>query len=161
MPLHTLFEGAEEICAVGLSLNLLCQQYSGSRLYDIVRRGAKIRCAFLDPHGKGTKDREAEEGYPSGHLSTLTQLNMDVVLKIRDQLPDSAKERMAVVVYDQTIRYNVVIIDSRTCIMQPYMPDARGVDSPTFVIERQPGGGGLFDTFSEFFESRWRSGRPV
>ena len=57
------------------------------------------------------------------------------------------------------MRFNITVIDDATCVVQPYLPDARGVESPTFVIEKQPGLPGLFETFSQVFESMWaRSG---
>ena len=41
------------------------------------------------------------------------------------------------------------------------MPDARGVESPTLVMERQDVGVGLFDTFEQVFTSTWERSREV
>ena len=52
------------------------------------------------------------------------------------------------------MRFNITVIDNDTCVVQPYLPDARGVESPTLVLERQAGQpAGLFDTFAQVFES--------
>jgi hypothetical protein len=40
------------------------------------------------------------------------------------------------------------------CIVQPYLPDARGVESPTIVTEKQDEPG-LYDTFVQVFTSMW------
>ncbi len=45
--------------------------------------------------------------------------------------------------------------------MQPYLPNARGVDSPTFLAERNPTGAGLYGTFEEIFTALWERGRTV
>lgn len=43
MPPHTLFDQASSIKAAGLSLNMICQQYSDQRLRTILARGATVR----------------------------------------------------------------------------------------------------------------------
>ncbi|MGW4424862.1 hypothetical protein [Streptosporangium sp. NPDC004631] len=37
-------------------------------------------------------------------------------------------------VYDETIRFDTLIVDGTTCVVRPYPPQARGVDPPTIVI---------------------------
>ncbi|WP_369690116.1 DUF5919 domain-containing protein [Nocardia inohanensis] len=44
--------------------------------------------------------------------------------------------------------------------MQPYLPRARGVDSPTLVARRSDHAG-LFDTFNQVFETDWATGKEV
>ncbi|WP_411156508.1 DUF5919 domain-containing protein [Nocardia abscessus] len=39
--------------------------------------------------------------------------------------------------YDETVRFNITIVDSAICIIQPYLPRARGVESPTLVARNQ------------------------
>jgi hypothetical protein len=155
VPPDALFGSAKTIDAAGLSLNLLCQNFSGLRLQGLIRDGTTVRCAFLDPDGSAIKARELEEGRPPGHLSVLTQLNIQVLLDIRDHLPEQARGRLAVAVYDDTIRFNVVLVDDRVCVVQPYLPRARGVDSPTFFIIRKWEDAGLFPTFAQLFQSQW------
>jgi hypothetical protein len=151
VPPHTLFDDAEEIRAAGLSLNLLCQHYPDQRLQRLVENGARLHCLFLDPDGEAIQAREQEEGYTDRHLTTLTKLNIEVLTRLRNRLPPDAQDRLTVAVYDETVRFNIVLIDDSTCVMQPYMPQARGVDSPTFLIERATGKTGLYDTFEQVF----------
>lgn len=66
MPPHALFDDATDIRAVGLSLNLLCQQYADTRLAQLVRDGGRLRLLFLAPEGSAIRQREAEEGLPAG-----------------------------------------------------------------------------------------------
>ena len=54
-------------------------------------------------------------------------------------------------VYDETVRYNITLIDARLSIVQPYLPGTRGIDSPTFVFERA-GDFGLYHTYQRAFE---------
>lgn len=160
VPIHTLFEGVHLLRASGLSLNLLCQHYSDTGLCAVVESGATIQALLLQPEGRAIRDREQEEGYPPGYLSTLNELNLNVLRKARERLPDDARANLQIGLYDATIRFNVILIDDRLCIAQPYLPGSRGVDSPTFVIEPQQSSHGLYDTFEQLFESAWESRQP-
>jgi hypothetical protein len=162
LPPHTLFGDAQHIQAAGLSLNLLCQQYPDQRLRQLLEGGTTLRCLFLDPGGTAIRAREEEEGHPSGHLSALTECNIQVLLqRIRNRLSTGARERLEVAVYDDTIRFNIVLIDGDTCVFQPYLPEARGVDSPTFVARRQWPDAGLVPVFEQMFTSLWERSRKL
>ena len=91
MPPHVLFDGAGDIRAVGLSLNLICQQYPDGRLHGLIENGASLRCLFLDPDGEAIQVREHEEGYTDHHLVMLTKLNIGVLSRLRDRLPPCAR----------------------------------------------------------------------
>jgi hypothetical protein len=98
--------------------------------------------------------REKEEGHRPGTLSQLTELNLDVLARIARLLPPSLAGNLQVGLYDETIRFNLLFIDRHTCIAQPYLPTARGVDSPTLIIKRR-GSQGLYPTFEHVFDSLW------
>ena len=144
MPPHAMFDEAKKIQAAGLSLNLICQQYPDQALYRLIEGGTELRCLFLDPDGEAIREREREEGYSDHHLVMLTRLNIEVLARLRGRLPDEARRRLSIAVYDETIRFGLVLIDGETCVMQPYLPQARGVDSPTFVMRRGEGDSGLY-----------------
>jgi hypothetical protein len=59
------------------------------------------------------------------------------------------------------IRFNITLIDGEMCIMQPYLPQARGVDSPTFVIQRTQDLAGLYGTYDQVFTSLAERSSPV
>jgi hypothetical protein len=159
MPPHTLFDSASTIKAAGLSLNMLCQQYSDQRLRTILSRGAVVHALFLDPDGQATRAREIEEGHGTGDLASLTRLNMAMLRRLRAELPADEQDRVTMRAYDEPVRFNITIVDDRQCIAQPYMPAARGVDSPTFVMRRRPDGSGMFGTFERVFTSLWEGAR--
>jgi hypothetical protein len=161
MPPDSLFDTARDVRAAGLSLNLICQQYPDQRLHRLVENGAELRCLFLDPDGDAIQAREREEGYTDHHLVMLTKLNIEVLSRLRDRLPDSAKDRLSIAVYDETIRFGIVLIDGETCVAQPYLPQARGVDSPTFVMRRSPESPGLYSAFERIYTELWDRSRPV
>jgi hypothetical protein len=161
MPPQVMFDDAKHIRAAGLSLNLLCQQYPDQRLRHLVESGARLECLFLDPDGDAIKARECEEGYTDHYLSTLTKLNIEVLSRVRDRLPAEVRDRLSLAVYDETIRFGIVLIDGATCVMQPYLPQARGVDSPTFLLRRNPDGVGLYNTFEQIYCELSERSRPV
>jgi hypothetical protein len=53
-----------------------------------------------------------------------------------------------------------VLVDD-LCVVQPYLTDSRGVDSPAFVIGQSEPGGGLYPVFEQIVESQWQRGRAV
>jgi hypothetical protein len=109
-----------------------------------------------------TKLREREEGYAPGHLATLTELNIaNLLRRVRDRLEPEAAERLEIRVYDETVRFNVVIVDDELCIAQPYLHDIRGIESPTLVIKRLSPDTGLFGVFQHFFVHLWERARQL
>lgn len=161
MPPTTLFKDARQIDIAGLSLNLLCQQYPDQLLRASIERGATLRSLFLDPAGEEIKRYEREEGHLPGHISTLTEINIQALLRIRDHLPAEAQERIQISTYNDTPHFNLILIDQLICVMQPYLPETRGVDSPTFVVHRQSSAYGLYPIFDQIFDVLWRKGKQL
>lgn len=161
MPPHVLFDDAGDIRAAGLSLNLICQQYPDQRLDGLLAGGTELTCLFLDPGGEAIQAREREEGYTDHHLVTLTRLNIEVLLRLRDRLPPDARDRLTIGVYDETIRFGIVLIDDETCVAQPYLPHARGVDSPVLVLRKCTETPGLYSTFERIYTELWERSRPL
>lgn len=160
-PPHALFDGASDILAAGLSLNIICQQYADDRLRGLVAAGGTVRCLFLDPAGEAIKAREREEGYDAGHLATLTDLNINILdQRVRQRLPDDARQRLIIATYDEVIRFNITILDGTTAIIQPYLYGARGVEAPTFVLRKHDGGAGLFPAFERTVTWLWERSNP-
>ncbi|MEV1012421.1 DUF5919 domain-containing protein [Micromonospora sp. NPDC049801] len=164
LPPQALFDHATDIRASGLSLNLICQQYGDNRLLRLLAAGTRLRCLFLDPAGEAIRRQEREDDYPDGHLSALTELNIqNLARRIRDRLPADARDNLTIGVYDESIRANVLLIDGRLCVVQHYLPQMRGVDCPTLVIERSasPSPSGLYPIFDEMFNSLWERSRQL
>jgi len=161
MPPHTLFDGASRIRAAGLSLNVLCQQYGDRSLLNLIETGARLQCLFLDPDGGSILTREREEGHARGHLASLTRLNTQTMMRVRERAPDEVRDAVEIATYDETLRVNITLVDENTCVVQPYLPEARGVDSPTFVLDRTAANSGLHQTFEQIFESLWQRRRSL
>ncbi|MCK2257046.1 DUF5919 domain-containing protein [Crossiella sp. S99.1] len=164
LPPGKLFDGVREICITGLSNNLICQQYSDRALVDALEDGVEIRALFLDPEGEHIKARELEEGHPPGVLSTLTSLNIQALRRLKSKVSGESVGELGIRTYDEPIRFNIIIIDQATAVVQPYLPNARGVESPTMLIEKDdtwPKRTGLFETFSQVFESMWERGKEI
>jgi hypothetical protein len=158
LPPQAIFGSAKEIRACGLSLNLLCQQYSDEHLRSLIEGGTLVRCLFLDPDGESIKDREREEGYPPGQLSALTTLNLEILRhRVRHRLSDAGQERLEIATYDEPLRFNIILVDGDLAVVQPYLHADRGIDSPTFVIRGQAPASatGLYAMFDETFTWLW------
>ncbi|GGX58895.1 DUF5919 domain-containing protein [Streptomyces chartreusis] len=162
LPTSDLLEGAKEIRACGLSLNMLCQTYSDVRLRELVEQGTTLRCLFLKPYGHFIREREQEEGYPENRLSDLTAMNLMILREhVAGRVSPEAQERIEIGVYDEPIRFNVLLVDTELCVAQTYLPQARGVDSPTFVIRKRRPSGGLYSSFEQVFSAMWERREPA
>jgi hypothetical protein len=153
MPPQSLLADATGIQAAGLSLNLLVQQYADAELRTLLEGGTTVQCLFLAPYGTSIAAREREEDHPEGQLSALTQVNMQtLILKVRERLSADARERLRVATYDETIRFNIMLVSGELAVVQPYLSTARGVESPTFLLRRRPRRRGLYDVFEQTFD---------
>jgi hypothetical protein len=161
LPPRVIFGGARQIDAAGLSLNLVCQHYADRRLTELIESGCCLRCLFLDPDGGAVRAREREEGYGEGRLSSLTRMNMDILFNLRQSLSEDARALVEVATYDETLRFNLVLIDERIGIVQPYLHGRRGVDSPAFVLDRRRAEGGLLPVFEQTFAWLWERRAPA
>jgi hypothetical protein len=161
VPLQSLLNGARSVRASGLSLNLLCQHFSDTDLCAMVDAGATVQALILDPDGQAIRDREREEGYRTGYLSILNELNIAALQKARSRLPDQTQANLQIGIYDATVRFNILLIDERICVAQPYLPKSRGVDSPTFVLNPMADGRDLYSTFDQLFTMTWESRQPL
>jgi Domain of unknown function (DUF5919) len=159
LPVSRLFDEARSLDAVGLSLNLLCQQYPNANLRALLHR-ASVRLLFLDPDGEAVKQRNLEEGHETGHLSALSRGNINIMSRLREELDPAGEGNVELRTYDETIRLNLMFIDSNRAIMQPYLPDLRGLDSPTFVMQRTAEAD-LYSVFSNVFSALWERGAVV
>ncbi|MGH3645648.1 MAG: DUF5919 domain-containing protein [Micromonosporaceae bacterium] len=96
----------------------------------------------------------------AGRLSVLTDLNIHLLLqRVRDKLPEEQRGNIELAVYDETVRNNIILVNDDLCVAQPYLNDARGLDSPTFVIERRWQDQGLFRVYEEVFTTLWKRSR--
>ena len=65
-------------------------------------------------------------------------MNQQILLqRVRERLPEEARIRLQVATYDETIRFNVLLVDDEVGVVQPYLSTARGVESPTFLLRRR------------------------
>ena len=70
-------------------------------------------------------------------------------------------ERLAGEAGDQVVLDRVLMVDDKIGVIQPYLPQARGVDSPTLLIERRDDGVGLFPVFVQVFDALWGRSKAV
>ncbi|MDI2125138.1 SAV2148 family HEPN domain-containing protein [Yinghuangia seranimata] len=161
LPVADLVGEAHTIDAMGVSLNLLCQNYSGRELHRLTAAGCRVRMLFLNPAGDAMRTREKEEGVKRGILSRLTTLNILHARKIRAKLAEP--NRIEIRVYEETPRFNAYLVDGDVAVVQPYLRRSRGVESPSFVLraEADPAAPqrGLFALFQEEFDQLWAAGK--
>lgn len=160
MPPETLLAGAASVRASGLCLNLICQQAGTALLRELLEGGTSMQCLFLAPGCEAARAREAEEGYAEGVQSAQTTMNMAILdSQVRGMVSADAGARLRIAATQETLRFNLLLLDDSLAIVQPYLPGCRGLDSPTLVIRRQPRPRGLYGTFSALFDQMWANAR--
>lgn len=161
LPFAELVGEAQEIDAMGVSLNLLCQNYSGRELHRLAAAGCRMRLLFLNPAGDAMRQREKDEGLKRGILGRLTTMNILHARRIRAKLADPG--HIEIRLYEETPRFNAYLVDGDAAVVQPYLRRSRGVESPSFVLRAGAGEAelrrGIFPLFREEFDQLWAAGR--
>jgi transcriptional regulator with XRE-family HTH domain len=145
-----LFEGAQKVLAVGISLNAIARNFDReSFLASVIDHGCRYELCFLEPYSTNCKERELEEGYDEDTLSDLTRINIRHMSRIRDALmkthPDLG-DHITLKTYNLAPRFNIYIVnDLMTVQCYAYK---RGEDTPTFVVKQQ-GTKGLYDFYQD------------
>ncbi|MGH3735498.1 MAG: DUF5919 domain-containing protein [Micromonosporaceae bacterium] len=100
----------------------------------------------------------ASRGWPSPAGTTDPS---DETQPVKKSQRGPRRGNIELAVYDETVRNNIILVNDDLCVAQPYLNDARGLDSPTFVIERRWRDRGLFRVYENVFTSLWKSGRQL
>jgi hypothetical protein len=75
--------------------------------------------------------------------------------RVRQRLSEAAQKRLLIGRYDETIRFNITLIDQSLAVVQPYLHGIRGLEAPTFVLRSNGDSTGLFPTFERNFDWLW------
>lgn len=160
LKLSFLIEQAELVEASGISLNVLSLQTNTQKIQDMLLRGSRINALFLNPDSEAMRRREAEEHHRPGKLAKLTQLNIDSMLDLRESLPPAAKDNLAIRLNSELVTNNMLFLDESLCIVQPYLTNGRGIDSPSFVFVNRAGDG-IFKIYHHTYSHLWELGRSL
>jgi transcriptional regulator with XRE-family HTH domain len=158
-----MFENAQEILAVGISLNAIAMNYSRAKIINsIIENKSAYHLCFLDPKGVYCAEREREEDIPQGSLADLTQLNMqnmEVVQKQISKISPDGTEQLQLLTYDLPPRFNIYVVDDSIMTVQSYAY-GRGEDTPVFVLRRQSSNG-LFDFYASVAKHILAQANPI
>nr|WP_037577488.1 SAV2148 family HEPN domain-containing protein [Phaeacidiphilus oryzae] len=186
LPVEDLLNGARRLDAIGIGLNLLCQNFTGRRLVQLAASGCRTRLLFLNPASSAVRRRERELGLGRGELARGVENNIMHVRRVRSRLRDTGGFEIRV--FDEVPRFTAYLVDGDgpdgIAVVQPYLRRARGSESPALVVRAGGVGGargvragragaaidperlrsqelGLFQVYQEEFEGIWGDSRPV
>lgn len=149
-----MFEKAQTILAVGISLNALTLSHGRDNLFNyITNNNCKLQLCFLDPNGKRCAEREEEENHKPGHIAGITKVSIHLLETLQDMIEQSSPEHnknLEIRVYDLTPRFNIIIVDDILMTVQSYAY-GRGQATPTLLLRRKMQGG-LFDFYKSAAE---------
>lgn len=130
-----LIAAAKTVKAVGISNSELTARINPSAVKNCIEHGGSIEILFLDPEGEYTKLREAEENLRRNRIKSITNVNIETALDIRDRIEKNT-ENFKLYIYDKQPRMNMIFVDDYL-ILQYYANNIPGIDNPSFFIERQ------------------------
>jgi hypothetical protein len=172
LPVEDLLAGARRLDALGISLGLLCQNFTGRRLIGLADSGCRVRLLFLNPASSALRRRERELGLGRGELGKSVEMNIMHVRRVRARLRDAGAFEIRV--YDELPRVSAYLVDGDgpdgLAVVQPYLRRSRGMESPVLVLRGglstpllpgRPPSPGLFQVYQEEFEGVWGDSRPV
>jgi transcriptional regulator with XRE-family HTH domain len=158
-----MFENAQSILAVGISLNAISQNYDRELVQKaILEDGCLVQLCYLDPQGSRCAEREDEEGYTGGVLASYTNTNIIVVNDLRNRIMRTDKEKakqLDIRTYNMIPRFNIYIVNDTLMTVQGYAY-GRGEETPTFVLERKIRGG-LFDFYVSTAKHILKNSTPI
>ena len=153
--IQRVFAQANEIKAVGISLNSIIINWGTNQLMRLIRdSNCKVTLLFLDPDGISTKERERDEQLPEGTIAQLTKTNINLVKKAISGLETNG-DKLIFRIYDKMPFINMYIINNEIIILQHYLSGLRGQDSPVYVIRDEGNETGLFRLYNEIFNKIW------
>lgn len=83
-----------------------------------------------------------------------------MLTRLCSRLDEDAASRLELHVDIETIRFNILVVGGALCVVQPYLPQPRGIDSPTLAITDNAAADGLFPVFDQVFTSMWERSKP-
>ena len=158
-----MFENAQSILAVGISLNAISQNYDRELVQKaILEDNCLVQLCYLDPQGRRCVERDSEEGYTEGVLASYTNINLIVVNGLRKRIMRIDREKakqLDIRIYDMIPRFNIYIVNDTLMTVQGYAY-GRGEETPTFVLERKTRGG-LFDFYVSTAKHILKNSTPI
>ncbi|MFC5908607.1 SAV2148 family HEPN domain-containing protein [Streptacidiphilus monticola] len=172
LPVEDLLVGARRLDAVGIGLGLLSQNFTGRRFVQLADSGCRVRLLFLNPASSALRRRERELGLGRGELGKTVETGIMHARRVRARVRDSGAFEIRV--YDEFPRFTAYLVDGDGAdglgVVQPYLRQARGIESPVLVLRGRPAAplrdgrapeAGLFQTYQDEFEGMWADSRPV
>ena len=117
-------------------------------LIDRLTNGVYVEMFFLNPDETAAKVRSKEDGI--GVRDTLRRIRRSIIViwRIREGLPQPAKERLTLWIYDATPSLGVTWIDAEMLITH-YLAGATNRTSPALVVEPRPGPNTIYAVYAE------------
>lgn len=132
--LQNMVASAKQITCIGISNSIICNMNMQDSVIEFLNNGGKLDVFFLDPDGKNTKQRAAEEGVRFSGIASQTKTNFDNMLDVilrNCKNPENAR----LYLYDLVPRINALIVDN-ILILEYYSYNQMGKDNPAFYIEK-------------------------
>ena len=143
--------GAKKVICIGMSNTDFTTRIDPGDILAAIQKGATVELFFLDPDGMFTGIREKEEGFSDERIKKTTENNMRVAKTFKHELPQEYKQNYRIFTYDLPPRLNIVFLDD-FLFLNFYGFISRGMDTPSFVIQKQRELSPIYDYCKKSYE---------
>jgi hypothetical protein len=102
---------------------------------------------------------EKEEDLPPGTIKNITNTNLALASRIDDETKSEKNDGFEYRLYDRPVSINMYIVNDMHIVVQHYIFDTRGQETPIFVINDDHRESGLFNKYKMIFTSIWNSAK--
>jgi hypothetical protein len=117
-------------------------------LIDRLTNGVQVEMFFLNPNETAAQVRSKEDGVGVRDTRRRIRRSIKFVWGIREGLPQPAKGRLTLWVYDATPSLGVTWIDAEMLVTH-YLAGATNLTSPALVVEPRPGPDTIYAVYAE------------
>ena len=128
---------AKKIECLGISNNELTLGMDEESLKMALENGLNLELLFLDPSKKCSKEREREEGQVKNTIKNNTNATLSFVKRLRNSLPENAKNNLSYYTYNLVPRMNMIFLDEKHQLLQYYANSVPGASNPCFYIKKK------------------------
>jgi len=153
---QAIFLKAKTIRGLGISCNAILQNWGQNNVVNIIKKNeCRVKLLIMDPDSNFISQRERDESHVPGTIADITKTNIALAKKLRRQLREGYSDYFSYKLYQRPASLNMFIIDRSFIVVQHYIPETRGQETPVFVIQREADDFGVFSLYEGIFEDMW------
>lgn len=160
------FVNAHSIDIMSASAKGTCQQYGRRIISAIETHGCNVRILISDPENfiwgsEDISDALCPSSDIPGEIKDTERYLRQLVAELKRNRPFLKSGSLELRIYPFVPTSGILIVDGTFVRHTPYLPSHHSVESPTYDITRERGGGLLFRNYHDTFNWVWDRSKTV